>query len=133
MNKLPHSMRIMVETAIEKVGIQAMFHYRYSQYVIAALTLSINLGLFSQVQEFVKVIEASHSLYGFREDTVPSLLLKLLPPPQHKIEAQYYVPPPLDTKVSILNTMLENLKWIFGFHIPQVSNRSSHEYTALCP
>jgi len=95
--------------------------------------LSTNLGLFPQVQEFVKVIEASHSLYGFREDPVPSLLLKLLPPPQHKVQAQYYVPPPLDTKVSILNTMLENLKWIFGFHIPQVSNRSSHEYTALCP
>ena len=82
------------------------------------------MGLFPQVKEFVRVIEASHNLYGFREDTVQSLLLRLLPPPQLNIQtSQDNLPPnPLDTKVSILNTMLDNLRQIFGFYIPQVRN-----------
>ena len=85
-------------------------------------------GFCVQVSEFVQVIEAPQSLYGYREKTLPSLLLKLLPPPQHVIKPLQKCTPVVSVsrQVSILDTILYNLKLSFGFHIPQVGNTIMH-------
>ena len=118
MANLPPFMRIILETAVDKVT-----HTAGRMFMVAILCCCQCFGLFLQVNEFVQVIEATHSLYGYREDTIPSLLLKLLPPPQYEIQPlQQCTPVPVSTEVSILDTILYNLRLSFGFYIPQVGN-----------
>ena len=75
-----------------------------------------------QVEDFVEHI-GTQGLYGFKLDTVDSLILSLLPPVDfefHCTREQSLVDPTEDVKLFMLRLLVQCLRRCSGLHIPYV-------------
>ena len=78
----------------------------------------------TQVQDFIDRITNHTSFYGFQPETLPSLVLSLLPPQMHNYEPlkdSSVVNSGLDIKVLLIQELVWNLRRCAGFHISPVS------------
>ena len=94
---------------------------------------SCHAPLSLQVEEFVTGLQKEKNLYGWKEETLDSLLLLVLPAHNHKYVP--YSPKPIhgSTKSGILITSLKNILQALvnnaGFRIQNVSCTNTYTFT----
>ena len=116
--KLPCNLRIVFEAARNKVSI-----YNKRQFWQTFLGSYVFFSM--QAAEFISCVKQPH-LYGCAENTLDSLMLTLLPPPDTKYtllenQPSYCKEVDDDSENILLKTLLKMLRNNAGFLIPQVS------------
>lgn len=82
---------------------------------------------FSQVKEFISLVDGSKSLYGLQSETLDSLILDMLPSLGHtyvKLSDNSVGDDAQDVKVYLVLEILNSLRNNAGFHIPEVNAKA---------